>query len=79
MTSAIPLECIPRKSRVLIVTLNAINQSHLKAVLKIAMKQHTTIMGIFSVMGKTKIIQETLEDLELGNKPPVTILIEKHV
>ncbi len=74
--AAIPRECVPKKSRVLIVTLAAVNPFHLKAAMNLAMKRQAIVSGIFSLIGASQTIQEILENFKPEHKPQVIVLLE---
>ncbi|MCE4613988.1 MAG: hypothetical protein F7B60_00430 [Desulfurococcales archaeon] len=77
--AAIPRDCIPRKSRVLITTLAATNSLYLNPAFKLAVKRYAHISAVFSVLGNSQVITEVARNYGVEPEPRIVVLVEMDV
>lgn len=75
--AAIPRDCIPRKSKVLITTLSGISAMHLNPVFKLVSKRYAQVPAVFSVLGNTGVIREVVRNYGIEPEPKIIVLVEK--
>jgi adenine/guanine phosphoribosyltransferase-like PRPP-binding protein len=74
--AAIPRECIPRKSGVLVVTVTTANPSHIKAAVNLVVRRGAKIAGVFALTGTKQVIQEYLAATKPAQNPKIIVLVE---
>ncbi|MCE4606280.1 MAG: hypothetical protein F7B59_02995 [Desulfurococcales archaeon] len=76
--AAIPRDCIPRKSKVLVTTLSGANSSYFNPVFTLVLKRYGQITAVFSMLGNTGVIREAVKNFGLEPEPKIIVLVEKN-
>jgi len=71
--AAVPRDCIPKKSRVLVVSANATEYAPLAATINLVLKCHAEVVGVISLIGSCKAVQNAIAS-KLGIRPRIIIL-----
>lgn len=74
--AALPRECVPKRSKVLVVAAHAANPSALAAAVELAKRCHAEVEAVFCMVCSKKAVEEVLSRISLSSKPKVTVMVD---